>query len=232
MPSPCDPWPIDWSLCTEDDGADPALLAQAQTSAEALLWAMSGRRLGYCTWTEGYWPACSGDCGTPYKDAAGNWRNGGRGGDCCRLLLLHRPVAEVIEVGEHGVALDPLTYALDGAGWLRRIGACWPCGPECDDPPIEVTYRAGVGFPAGTDTAMGEVACEMLKGMTGGVCRLPSRATSISRQGITVDLGDPSEFLAAGRLGLPLADAWLAVVNPTSLDRASRVYSPDVARVT
>jgi len=100
---------------------------------------------------------------------------------------------------------------------------------SCDDPPITVSYRAGVPFPSGTDLAVGEVACEVLAALQNQPCKLPSRAVSISRQGVTVDLQSADDTVARGKLGLPLADAWLDVTNPRALAVASRVYSPDVS---
>ena len=225
----CEPWPITWPCDTT--GADPELVALAQAAAQNLLWAMGGRRLGVCTWTERYRPACScpGCCVAPFHDAAG-WHNRvGGPAMCCRILLAHRPVREVLAVTLDSAALDPAGYDVEAWAWLRRRGTCWPCAGDCDDPPVEVTYKAGNSLPAGTAAAMGEVACEFINGFTNKVCKLPSRAVSIARQGVTVQLADPATFVRSGRLGLPIADAWLSVVNPTGLSRPSRVYSPDLA---
>jgi hypothetical protein len=225
----CEAWPITWPCSTTD--VDPELVTLAQSAAQNLLWAMGGRRHGVCTWTERYRPSCScaGCCAGPYHDAAGWHNRSGAGAMCCRILLAHRPVREVTAVTIDGDALTADEYDVDAWAWLRRRGACWPCVGECDDPPVEVTYGAGFALPAGTAMAMGEVACEFIAGFTNKVCKLPSRAVSIARQGVTVQLADPSTFVKSGRLGLPIADAWLAVVNPRGLDRPSRVYSPDLA---
>ena len=91
-------------------------------------------------------------------------------------------------------------------------------------------------FPAGTAAAVGEVACEYLASLQGRECRLPSSATSISRQGVTVVLASSDEFntlrpgLDHRRLGLPIADSWLNSVVGGGPRVASRVYSPDLAR--
>lgn len=227
----CDEWPIVWPCPT--DGIDPELLDAAQSLAGQLLWSMSGYRIGVCTYREAFRPASGGWCGAPYKDSNGYWRNGGRaGGECCRVLLTHRPVEAIETVVDGGEPLTADQYRLEGS-WLRRRGACWTTSGPCDDPDLIVTYRAGVPFPPGTGAAVGEVACEYLTALTpgsGGQCRLPSRATSITRQGVTVTLDTAAEFVDRGRLGLPVTDAWLEAVRGAGPRVASRVYSPDVAR--
>ena len=228
MTTGCLPWPITWPCDVE--AVEEPIKEQARAMAEHVLWGLSGRRLGACTYVEGYYPACSDICGMPYKGTDGLWRNGGAASDCCRLLLQHRPIISVEKVTENGVELPSDQFAW-GHTYLRRRGACWPCGDECESPPVLVEYTAGVGFPIGTEEAMGELACEVLKAWNNEVCKLPSRATSVSRQGVTVTMADPSAFTKNGLLGLPVADLWLRAVNPVHLSRPSRVYSPDLARM-
>lgn len=222
----CDAWPVTFPCPTDD--LDPALVDVAVEAATELLWALSGRRLGVCTYTESLWPPCAGACGMPYKDPTGAWRNRGGAHNCCRLLLAHRPIVSVSAVVVEGVPLDAAAYRFD-ASYLRRWCACWPCGDPCCDAPVLVEYTAGWPLPATTDIAVGEVACEYLAALSGGVCRLPSRITSMTRQGISIELAPVDA--ASARLGLPIADAWLAAVNGrSSPEVASRVYSPDLAR--
>ena len=221
----CDPWPITWTCDTT--AVDPDRLLAAQEAAQTLLWAYSGRHLGVCDYREGYWPSC-GDVGCPMPELGrdGLWRNTVLARDCCKLLLEHRPVHSITSVTVEGTVLDPAGYLSDGT-YLRRCGACWPCASECCDPPIVVEYRAGVPLPPMTPAAMGEVACEFLLAFDNKPCKLPSRVTNITRQGVTMDLGQPPEEL---RLGLPMADAWLRIVNPRRLIAPSRVLSPDLPR--
>jgi hypothetical protein len=231
VPSPmvagCEEWPITWACDTGD--AAPELLVAAEDAARSILWAYGGRNIGRCTYTEGYYPPCAQCPGAPYKTASGQWRNGGGAHDCCRILLVRQPVASIEAVTVSGELLDPASYATDGA-WLRRNGECWPCGDDCSEPPMVVTYTAGRPLPAFTASAMGEVACEVLYGLQGAACKLPSRAVTVTRQGVTVQLAAADDLASKNRLGLPIADAWLAIVNPGGLQQASRVYSPDLAR--
>jgi len=228
MPAGCQEWPIAWPCPT--DGVDPVLLAAAADLASQLVWSLSGHRIGVCTYREGFRPATTAGCGAPYKDASGNWRNGGRAGACCRVLLSFRPVASILEVRDGGVVLPSSEYALEGSWLRRRGGACWTASFPCDDPELIVAYQAGVPFPAGTAAAIGEVACEYLAALQGGQCRLPSRATSITRQGVTVTLDTAADFVGRRRIGLPITDAWLESVAGSGPRVASKVYSPDLPR--
>jgi hypothetical protein len=54
--------------------------------------------------------------------------------------------------------------------------------------------------------------------------------TRLSRQGVDYEWADPTLIYSEGRTGLPLADLWLATVNPYRLTSPSRVYSPDFKR--
>lgn len=224
----CEEWPVEWPCQTE--GVDPPLIAAALDLASQLLWALSGYRVGRCEFREAFRPGVGGACGMPYKDGSGNWRNRGRsGGMCCRVLLTHRPVGTVTEVIDGGVTLDPSEYRVEGS-WLRRRNACWSTAGECDDPELIVVYQAGVPFPPGTAQVVGEVACEYLDALQGRQCKLPSRATSITRQGVTVTLDAASEFVNRRRVGLPLTDAWLETVVGSGPRVQSRVLSPDIPR--
>lgn len=227
----CEPWTIAWPC--DISGYEESLIALAQEAAQALLWSLSGRRYGICSTTESYRLNCASPC-NPYGDAFGpgvEWRlDGGLSRRlCCRIHLAQRPVRSIDEVVVLGDLLDPAEYALE-RDVLFRIGSCWPCEQACDEPPVQVSYSYGIDVPALGVLAMGEMACEFLRGWTGADCRLPSNVTSITRQGVTLDLGDVDTLFRAGRVGMPISDAFLRSVNPNSLQSASQVYSPDLAR--
>lgn len=228
----CTAWPITWP-CPIDD-YDEALIALATEAAQSLLWSLSGRRYGLCSTTEAYRLNCSDPCGNPYGDQFGpgvEWRldHGMEPRRCCRINLAQRPVRSIDAVLVLGDLLDPAEYQLE-RDTLLRLGQCFPCEQECDAAPVEVTYTYGIDVPALGQLAMGEVACEFLRGWTGADCRLPSNVTSISRQGVTLDLGDVDTLFRAGRVGMPISDAFLRSVNPNALQSASQVWSPDLSR--
>lgn len=228
----CDPWPIRWPCDITD--VDEALLDLAQESAQSILWGLSGRRYGVCVTTESYRVPCHAPCVPAYRDFGPGveWRLGGWDNwrsQCCRLPLDQRPVRAILSVEVDGEVLDPGVYALErDSAW--RADECWPCIDDCDAPVITVTYAYGIDPPAIAELAMGELACEILAGIEGRDCQLPSNAISITRQGVTVDLGDAQTLFEQGRIGLPLSDAFLRMANPNRLVSRSTIHSPDLAR--
>lgn len=227
----CADWDIQWSCDVSTE--DPDLLDTVRLASQELLWAMSGRRFGVCTITEGYRLPCTSPCYVPWADDFGpgvEWRLGyDRRRRCCAIPLHQNPVRGIIAVSVFGDELTPDEYYL-GRNTLYRIGECFPCDDECDTPPVEVTYTYGIDPPVLAKLALGELACEMLMALTGADCRLPSNAVSVSRQGVTVDLGTPEVLFQQNRLGLPICDEFLRMVNPDALRQRSQVYSPDTPR--
>lgn len=182
----------------------------------------------------------------PYIDSSGAWRNasicGCRTGCSCTELCeitLDVPVYDIVSVQVDGVELPPEAYRLDApARLVRTDGDCWPdcqdmAAPDGEPGTFSVTYRAGLPLDAFAISAVSELTCHLIaaclppgtKGCTD--CQLPSTARRVVRQGVTVELADPTAILADGRTGLTLVDAWLAAVNPHRLAAPSRVYSPD-----
>jgi hypothetical protein len=226
----CEQWPITWP-CEAPPTATPQRLDTAYQAAQALLWARTGRRVGVCTVVETFAPVGGGACGVPFMRDDRTWAHGTRGGDGA-VFLTRSPVVAVDEVRVYGQIVNPLGYQLRGTR-LVRIGDSWPVGPD-EAPTVEVAYRWGVPIVGGlyglVAAAMGEVANEIVQGLCGGVCKLPSRAVSVTRQGVTVDLGAPGEYSEKGLLGMPIADALIGTMNPHKRLMRSRVYSPDMAQ--
>lgn len=225
----CEPWPIRWACDITDE--DPALLALAQEAAQGILWSLSGRRVGVCSQVEQYRPACEDRCFGPWDwwGPGVEWRLGYQPRYCCRLPLEQKPVRAIHLIEVDGVPLDPSGYVLERDSVLR-LGACWPCGGMCELAPIEITYSWGIDPPPLAELAMGELACEILRGLTGADCRLPSNAIAVTRQGITVDLGDAATLWEQNRVGLPLSDLFIRQMNPGRLVSQSKVWTPDAPR--
>lgn len=224
----CNAWPIVWPCADKPAKSTELHEAAAQQAAQSLLWARTGRNLGLCRLTESYRIGRTG-CYLPMPDGGevvlGTWHRDHHHGV---LFLEQSPVQLVHSVTVDGVVLDSSGWRLTGQR-LERIAARW--GTE-----VVVDYTHGVPLEGelwgSAALAMGEVAYEYLQAFCGGPCKLPSRATSITRQGVTVTLGAPLPAPAAGRgpmlLGLPLADAFISALNPAGLTSRSQVYSPDV----
>lgn len=161
------------------------------------------------------------------------------------ITLGAEPVVSIDQVKIDGNVLSPSLYRVDNYRELVRVAAAdgsnpgWPCCQRMDlaDTHVgtwSVTFKYGGTPPVGGVLAAGVLACEIMKAIDPslGECSLPSRATSITRQGVTVQLLDPMQVFAEGLTGIALVDGWLRSVNPHKLSRRSRVWSPDVARRT
>lgn len=210
---------------------DEAKAAAAVRFAQGLLWAKLGRRHGLArTYGELYRAESSDRCGlAPWTPVLhdGEWYNVRGAHTCCAIQLEHQPVRAVVEVRFDGA---PMTgFTLEG-NLLRRNDACWPCWTPELPRAIEVDYTWGGALPAGVEVAHAELTGEVLAAMTGQPCRLPSNVSSIVRQGVSYDFGDPSVFRSEGLLGLELCDALIDQVNPSRLKYRSRVFSPDLGR--
>lgn len=218
----CDAWPVVWT-CDKPAGLTDEQEQAALDAAQLLLWSRTGRRLGVCEATEQFQPF--GPCSMPaYRPGGPAFGVNSAGGD---VFLTNTPVQSVVGVAVDGVQLPGSRYAVQGSR-LVPVGAGWPSGS-----PVVVTYRWGIpieGWLAGlVAMAVGEVAGELASGMCGGACKLPSRMVSITRQGVTVELGTADDYVKAGLLGLPLADQLITTMNPAKRQGAARVYSPDMA---
>jgi hypothetical protein len=232
-------WPIDTSCLPdveEGDGVAAAQLEAAKDLAVSVLWALSGRQFGVCPTIVRPCPTAEGgyDYGLggwffPTWDGT-NWRNisCGCGPKCSyqspRVVHLAAnvalPVREVLEVTIGGVVQDPATYRLEG-DLLYRIGGRWPAQdltkPLDEAGTWSVTYTRGTPPPPGTAKLVALLAKEFFAACTGGKCRLPRRVQTVSRQGVTYQMVNPSDIYAEGRTGLDEIDLWLSSVNPNKL---------------
>jgi hypothetical protein len=199
-------WPIDWT--TEAAAKVPeAARARVGPLAVLLLWAATGRRFGLVTQTHTVhpgtpaWPCTPGD----------GWG-----------ILLPGPVYDIVQVVGGTTTYATTDYRMRGDVLLRSTRQPWP------DQTTVVTYRRGRKVPFGGDTMAGTLAAELHVASSGGKCRLPARATRVSREGIDVDIADPMDYLAAGLTGIPDVDAWISALNPHRLKTDSIAWSPDI----
>lgn len=207
----------------------PEMLADAISVATSILYAKTGRQFpGPCpdVWRPN---GCCG-CNVPSRCVC-RWYPS--------LLLRSQPVAAVSEVKIDGAVLDPSAWRLGDAndpavaGTLRRVdGESWPCCQDIALEPTEtgtwqITYTWGASPPAGADLMTEILVCELVKGWTGGKCRLGRGFTSITRENLSASKSDPSFLAASGLLGIPEVDEWVAAVNPGGVDRPPKVLNPD-----
>lgn len=207
--------------------------------ASELLWMLSGRR-----W---YGGGCveqavltSDPSAFPWHDSWGScpcWTSGGlylpaslpgsgHIGQPVAVRLPRDRVTSVVTVTVDGVLLAPAAYRASAGGWLERLdGRPWAvCAGT-----TEVVYRHGSPPPQGGKDAAVTLAVELAKDLYGlRGCRLPRRVTAVNRQGVSLDLADPGEFLERGHVGLMSVDLWLSAVNPGGRPSEGLVWSPDL----
>ncbi|MFE0545210.1 hypothetical protein [Streptomyces sp. NPDC058891] len=252
---PCEPWgPLE--LCCDVADVDEAVIDRWHRVASQILFALSGRRYGPCPVTvrpcrraclESAPVSFQAGVGTgpwiPYIGVDGQWRNAsvcGCKSDCscgelCEVYL-PGPVFDVTEVIVEGQVLEPESYRVDAPGKLVRTDdECWPSCQDLSAAPGEpgtfvVTYQVGLPLDEAAIAAVSALTCHLIKGCGGGGncgCRANRNITSLTRQGVSMEMPDPTLFYSDGRTGLPEVDLWLFTVNPYRLTSPSRVYSPD-----
>ncbi|MFE3250681.1 hypothetical protein [Streptomyces sp. NPDC059209] len=101
--------------------------------------------------------------------------------------------------------------------------------PPTEEGTFAVTYRWGLPLDDAAIAAVCDLVCHFLKGCSPGGCgcKTPRNLTRVVRQGVELENLDPTPIYSEGRTGLPMADMWLAMVNPYRMTSPSRVYSPD-----
>lgn len=239
-------WPIDRTcLPTSEGEVEIAQQQRAEDLAVHVLWALSGRQFGECPVLA---RPCPVTCAVPGTVAwsfpspwlviwdGGNWRNiaCGCGGRCdyrapnvvhlaSRVAL---PITAIESVVIEGTVLPDDQYKLEG-DLLYRIGADWPSqnlSAELDAPGTwSVTYLRGNPPPPGTDVLVGLLAKEFLSACRGGKCRLPRRVRSVTRNGVSYDMIDPTDIYRERKTGISEIDLWLSSVNPNAIMAAPTV---------
>lgn len=170
----------------------------------------------------------------------GVWHNvGGCGWFCCSHgceVVLDGPVVSVEQVTIDGATVDPATYRVDGGFLLVRQDTddCWPRCQDYSHKPTEtntfqVVYTQGVPVPLAVQAAAGSLACELAAACVNAACRLPWRMQNLTRQGVSVQFVQVTEYLDRGLTGLPEVDMIVAQVNPHRNTQRPRVSSLDLS---
>jgi hypothetical protein len=217
--------------------------------ASELLWMLSGRRFYGSACTEvvtlrsvrgnGVWPydPSWGSCGCW---AFGTWvadylyppsLDGLRmphaaSAQPVAVKLPSSPVRSIVQVEVNGEVLPSTAYRLLRSGWLERTdGKTWD---TCGDSTV-ITYVYGEPPPESGVMAAVELALELSKyDRADSGCRLPLGVTQLARQGVTVEVANPIDYLDDGRTGLVSVDLFLRAVNPQARGQRARVWSPDI----
>lgn len=230
--------------CADDAVVPDAAITWALPVATRLMYLALGKKFqGACTVTNAR-PCGCGSCSGPAQHMGwatilwpGTTCAGSCTGQCgCTTVptidLDRYPLRSIEEVKVDGVVLAPSAYRIDDWRWLRRVdGTGWPV---CQNMRLDDTEAGtfSVSFTWGNAptplvvAGTAELACEFAKARAGGACRLPDRASSVARQGMTVELVDVDGILE-GRTGVHMADLAIAHENPDGTHGGSGFYNPD-----
>jgi hypothetical protein len=252
---PCTPWDAIWPQSCDLSTATPAITGYALQAATEVLWSLSGQRFGLCTvtlrpcrrecsevpWPGGQWPATW--PGQTYPLPVwinGEWLNLTCGvcvqGCSCATIseaVLPAPVYDIVQVKLDGSPMVTGSYRIDDYRLLVRTdGDMWPvCNnlalADTEVGTWSVTARFGEVPTTLASIAVGELACEFVKALTGAECQLPYTVTSLVRQGVSLTFDNPSEELKNGFTGLRFVDMFINTYNPGGLRSRSRVYDID-----
>jgi hypothetical protein len=152
------------------------------------------------------------------------------------VIILHgRPVTDVLSVTLEA-SDDPLPHTIENAYRIRLtdpVSTAYPGARTlyCSGPRrIAIRYTYGSPPPAEIQLAINVLTEEFQKVVDGDTseCRLPDRVTSITREGISMALLDPQEFLDQGRTGIEEVDQALSRFNAGHAKRPARVYGRTV----
>lgn len=220
---------------------------EACKTASYLLWGMSGRKYtGLTTTTERY--ICA---KRAYRLGASSQNYGAVliGGDVynvpvndfdnyaelvadglspeSRIRLRGRNVQKIITVRNRAGTILPESsyYLVDHSVLQATAGVPWtPCN-------VEITYTYGNKVPTAGKMAARTLAIEFAKLWSGDdEVNLPSRVTTVARQGVTFTLLDSQDFIDEVRTGVYAIDLFLKTVNPDGARRRARVFTTDVPR--
>lgn len=168
------------------------------------------------------WGACP--CSWGAADLV--WSRRRRHHEPARIRLPHDDVTSVVAVLIDG---QPFTaWERDGAWVTRTDGRGWPmCGQR-----TAITYAYGRNPPAAGAAMCVELAIELGRDGTASPdreCRLPRRASTVNRQGLSYTTENYFDYLADGLTGLQGPDMWIKSVNPKGRSQPASVWSPDLA---
>lgn len=144
------------------------------------------------------------------------------------LRLRNSPVLSILSITRNGVVMDPSLYSLrNNAYVVQPNSAPW----FLDNNDLIITYRHGQPVPRAGKAAATRLANEIIHAWKDdGLCSLPERVQSITRQGMSMTILDPQEFIQNGRVGIVEVDYFIKAVNPDKARKKSKIFSADKPR--
>lgn len=218
------PWPLDPESCgLSSFEPDSPVFTGAVAAASSIMTRLSAYTVGTCETEIRPLNIC---------DYCHSWCGGGA--DAIRLIGPNQiSVWDVtrVRLGALEYAENSWRFDRDSRMLYRVPPDVWPKKDEKWSNPGEgeaFVVDVTIGHPP-DDWAM-DVAARLVKELalscTGGKCRLPSNATTVTSSGITIQLRDRDINTFIPELG-----AWMNAVNPYDARLPGTVFSPEVSGV-
>lgn len=233
-PDENEPWVLPEQLSYARANESVDLLSVCKVASH-ILYLLSGKRYGVRT--ETIRPAYTNSCLSLTDYISLSERVGfpisSFGGQPESVVRLKGPVQEIQSVIVDGVELDPEEYVVFDSRYLVRVnGEHWPLNQRIQTASTQsgtfsITYQWGQPVPEGGKLAAHVFATELAKYVNKDGSALPDRTVSITRQGVSQTVLDPSDFVKEQRVGLYLVDTWIGSVNPSGLRRRPTITNPD-----
>jgi hypothetical protein len=152
---------------------------------------------------------------------------------------------DIIAVLINGEQIPADEYEVRDGRWLVRLRPTassvptqmwgWPTSqiPDLpDDQPgtFSVTFMFGQAPPQSGIDAAAKLAESLVLPKLGDTDHMPTRVTSIARQGVTQMITDVLDLLNRGMVGIWEVDLFIKTVNPEGMQRQATVWSPDMGR--
>jgi hypothetical protein len=154
--------------------------------------------------------------------------------DCYGSMELELPspvVAGSVVVTIDGLVLDPSAYRLYGGHLLvRSDGSYWPVCSHLSSPAgvdWSIAFTHGQVPPMDLILACRELAIHTAMALSGKVSKIPARAISVSRGGLSINL-----MRGQQSTGIPLVDDAIRAENPYGLTGRGSFTSPDTIRLS
>ena len=218
----CGAWLTRADVCTPDQNVPNAVANQAILEATAWLYDSTCQQFtGICTSIVrpalpcGHVELCGCRSGWTKLDLS-PWVTGPV--RSIEAVTVNGETLENVEDEDYRLAWGSFLVPHEGGGL-----APWPAQhlnrPDGADGTWSVTVTHGVEPPPHVAGAAADLAKQLIAKCTGGDCLLPDNATSITRDGVTVELNIPT----GGQTGLPVVDS---IVGMYSCKRTRRMYDP------
>lgn len=254
---PCTSWEPVWpqgDCAVILETASAEVTGIAIQMASEILYHLTAQRFGLCEvelrpcrqscygnfpwfnwWQYGTYPTPVNWNGTWYNLACGNCP-----GDSCSCIgldetILPGPIHSVVEVKLNGIVLTPgEDYRVDDYRKLVRVGGDpWPFCQDLNldddqDNTWSITINFGEPVPMSGRVAVGELGLELVKYiMCDDDCQIPRGVVDISRQGVSMTIGNIGELFSTGFIQLRMVDLFVKIANPNHRPARSAVYDLD-----